>query len=90
MAEALDTGVISGLVEADLFTLVALRTQGALDERELMEVTNMSPSRVRMVVKHLLGRGLLERRDGQVEITLASLPLVTRTLARRHFLQWAG
>ena len=90
MARALDTGVVDGLVEADLFTLVALRTQGALDERELMEVTNMSPGRVRMVVKHLLGRGLLEVRDGQVEITLACLPQVTRTLARRHFLQWAG
>jgi len=89
MVDALASSWLEGLHEHDLFTLVALRVQDALDERELVHVTNVSPSRVRATVKLLQAKGLLEPYHGRLRITEAQLPAVTRTLRRRHFLQWA-
>ena len=68
--------------EADLFTLSALRTQDELHERELVRVTNMSPSVVKTTVKHLEQRGLLDIRDGRVSILTDEIPAVRRTLRR--------
>ena len=80
---------IPGLTEAEMFTLVALRTQDAMEMAEVARVTNMSPTQVRTTVKHLLGRGILLRHDMGVRIATAFLPAVTLTLRRRHFLHWA-
>jgi len=86
MADVLALGTVSALAEADLFTLVALRTQDVLDEQELVAVTNMSPATVRNTVKHLQQRGLVREDAGRVTIPQSELPAVTRTLRRRHFL----
>ncbi|MBW2256865.1 MAG: hypothetical protein JRI25_20040 [Deltaproteobacteria bacterium] len=87
MSDALALGTVSDLAEADLFTLVALRTQDCLDEQELVAVTNMSPATVRNTVKHLDQRGLVLEEGRQVTIPQSELPAVTRTLRRRNFLQ---
>ncbi len=88
-ADFMDLGTIDQLNEADLFTLVALRTQDILDEAELVHVTNMSPGNIRSVVKLLQSRGLVVPDGHRLRISELELPAVTRTLRRRHFLQWA-
>jgi hypothetical protein len=87
MVNALTLGAIDALTEADLFTLVALRTQDLLDEQELVAVTNMSPATVRNTVKLLEQRGLVVEEGHRVTIPQSELPAVTRTLRRRNFLQ---
>jgi len=84
---ALELDLVQGLSEPDLFTLVALRTQDSLDERELERVTNMAPGVVKSTVKHLEQRGLVVLAEGHVRILQSQLAAVTRTLRRRNFLQ---
>lgn len=90
MSEALAAGAVAGLSDDDLFTLVALRTQDVLGEDELVQVTNLSASTVKSTVKHLLQRGLVYQDGPAVGICEPELPAITRTLRRRHFLQWSA
>ncbi len=83
---ALSNAVHEGLTDAALFVLVAVRLQERLSESELPGVTNLSTVAVRRTVRDLLMRGLLERTEEGVRIPTAQLPLVNRTLRRRHFL----
>jgi len=86
--DTITKGIVADLSDVHLFTLAAVRTQDTLDEDELVQVTNMAPSTIRQSVKHLASRGLLQVHQGQVDIPLEALPAITRTLRRRHFLQW--
>lgn len=79
---------IADLGDDQLFVLAAVRVQGELDEQELSEVLNMGRSQVRALVRQLLSSGLLLRSDCGVHLARRSLPAVTLTLRRRHFLHW--
>ncbi|MFT4621680.1 MAG: hypothetical protein ACI8PZ_000332 [Myxococcota bacterium] len=83
---ALSNHVIDGLSDVALFVLVAVRLQEQLPDTELPEVTNLGEGAVRRTVRDLLVRGYLERTAAGLRIPTGSLPLVTRTLRRRHFL----
>ncbi len=90
IAPCLGAGTLDVLSDDEMFLLVALRMQGGLDEPELVRVTNMSPNIVRNVVRNLLNRKLLYKDGAKVVVALDQLPVVTRTLRRRHFLHFAN
>ena len=69
-----------------LMEATKLRLQEQLLETELPEVTNLGEGAVRRTVRDLLVRGYLEQTAAGLRIPTGSLPLVTRTLRRRHFL----
>ena len=84
----LGTTVLADPSDADLFALVAVRTHAGLDERELVDVTNMSPGLIRSTVKHLEALALLKRVGEQVVIVSKNLPRINRTLRRRRYIPW--
>ncbi|MCB9689272.1 MAG: hypothetical protein H6735_29810 [Alphaproteobacteria bacterium] len=90
LGPALSLGVKADLADPALFVLVALNLHGELDEAELVEVTNLSEAVVRATVRNLVSRGILERRDHVVRVPDELVPLVQRTLRRRHFLHLGG
>ena len=50
----------------------------------------MSANVVRNVVRNLLNRKLLCKKGSTVVVALEQLPVVTRTLRRRHFLHFVN
>lgn len=88
--ESLGSASLTELTENEMFTLVALRTQGQLTEEELVGVTNLGPGVIRNVVRNLVSRGLLARDGALCSVRVDQLPAVTRTLRRRHFLHFSG
>ncbi len=88
MGEGMAARTLTGLTDVHLFVLTALRTMEVLDEDELAQVTNMAAASIRQAVKHLHSRRLLTLDQGRVQITYDSLPAVTRSLRRRHFIHW--
>jgi hypothetical protein len=88
IAPCLGAGTLDALSDDEMFMLVALRMQGGLDEPELVRVTNMSANVVRNVVRNLLNRKLLFKDGSTMVVALDQLPVVTRTLRRRHFLHF--
>jgi hypothetical protein len=83
---ALSNEVQAGLSDPALFVLVGVRLQETLDQDDLPAVTNLTVSTLRRTVRDLLMRGLLERTVDGLRIPTHKLPLVTRSLRRRHFL----
>ena len=75
------------LTEVELFTLVALRTQEGLSEEEIVAVTNMSRTKVRGTVKHLMTTGVLQRNGDIYRVAVRHIPAVDLTLRRRRFMQ---
>ena len=90
IAPCLGAGTLDTLSDDEMFMLVALRMQGGLNEPELVRVTNMSANVVRNVVRNLLNRKLLCKKGSTVVVALEQLPVVTRTLRRRHFLHFVN
>ena len=88
MAPALSEGRIEDLGEAELFTLAALRMQGGLTEKELVQVNNMRPGAVRASLQILRARDLIERNERGFRVRARQQATVTRTLQYRHFLDW--
>ncbi len=86
LSSALRVGVIDDLVDHALFALVALHIQDELDEGELIEVTNLSSNAVRHIVRDLVMRGLVAHINDRYMIVHKYVPLVARTLRRRHIL----
>ena len=85
MGNVLDIRPIPDLTEAEMFALVALRTQDSLTVEELASVTNMSLTQMKSTVKHLIGRHLLIREESLVRVVTEALPAVSLTLRRRRF-----
>jgi len=83
---ALRTEVASDLSVDALFTLTALRQQDLMALDDLVEVTNLPVHTVRNTVRDLQSRGLVENANSQVYIPIQKLPMVSRTLRRRHLL----
>lgn len=81
--------VIDGLEPLDLFVLTALRTQDRLTLAELVAVINAPQDDVRATVRELEHRGIVYGGKHGFRIDDSQLKVVTRTLRRRHFLQWA-
>ena len=88
MGHALNESRLTGLAEADLFVLAALRMQDGLTETELIEVNNMRPGQVRASLQVLRGRGLLDIEGDCFQIPARQQATVTRTLQHRNFLDW--
>ncbi|MCB9677185.1 MAG: hypothetical protein H6737_18855 [Alphaproteobacteria bacterium] len=84
--KALRTEVASDLSVDALFTLTALRQQDAMELAEIVEVTNLPLHTVRNTVRDLQSRGLVEGAKTLIYIPIENLPLVSRTLRRRHLL----
>lgn len=87
MGEDLNVRPMADLSETELFTLVALRTQERLSEEEIVAVTNMSRTKVRGTVKHLIGTGVLHRQGDQYRVAVRHIPAVDLTLRRRRYMQ---
>lgn len=87
--DCISSFVLEEVTDRDLFTLAAVRTQNVIGERELVRVTNMSPSQIRSTVKHLQVIGVVHAHDDQVRIDTLNMPVVARTLRRRRFIPWA-
>ncbi|NCG20593.1 MAG: hypothetical protein GWP91_16410, partial [Rhodobacterales bacterium] len=83
------SGVLD-LGDTALFALVALRIQDELNETELQAVTNLSPHLLRATIRDLMSRGMVVIEGGRLRIPDLQLPVVTRTLRRRHFLHVGG
>ncbi|MBT3219958.1 MAG: hypothetical protein HN348_12785 [Proteobacteria bacterium] len=88
MHPALTRLVLSKLKDADLFALAALRTQHLVNEAELVKIANMSPGTVRSIVKNLEALQIVRQVEGFVEVVEHLVPVVSRTLRRRHFIPW--
>jgi colicin import membrane protein len=73
----------------ELLTLTLLLIQERLTEAELAELLEIAPGRLRASLKDLQARGLLERLDDELIIAPVQIPVVTRTLRRRNFVQWS-
>lgn len=86
MSQALQVGILDNLVDNALFALVALHIQDELDESELVEVTNLSPNAIRTTTRDLVMRGLLRREGDRFRILHEYIPVIARTLRRRHIL----
>ncbi len=84
--KALRTEVASELSVDAMFTLTAVRQEDAMTLREIAEVTNLPVHTVRNTVRDLVSRGLVEAAGDLLYIPIEALPLVTRTLRRRHLL----
>lgn len=83
---ALQTDVVDELGVNAMFALVALRQQDAMELREIVDVTNLPESTLRNTLRDLQSRGLVEASNSTLYIPIHLLPLVTRTLRRRHLL----
>ncbi len=89
MHQCLSMGGLDDLSEDELHVLNGLRTHDRLSGDELVRVTNLDPGRIRTTLQRLEQRELLwHARDGRLGLDNLYLPAVTRTLRRRHFLQW--
>lgn len=88
MHPCLAAGIVSDLSDDQLFVLTALRVHERLEVTALADVTNLPEGRVQAAVQHLHQRRLVIDGAKGVTIELTQLPDVTRTLRRRHFLQW--
>jgi len=86
LGRALQVGVLDDLVDNALFALVALHVQDELTQRELVEVTNLSPRAVRTTVRDLVMRGLVHLEGDRYRILHRYIPAIARTLRRRHIL----
>ncbi len=84
----LAAGVVEKLDAMDLFVLAALRTQDRLTLGEVVAVTNAPLDDVRFAVRELVHRGIVHESDRGFRIDDTQLKAVTRTLRRRHYLQW--
>ena len=84
--KALRTQVATELSVDALFTLTAVRQEDAMTLREIAEVTNLPVHTVRNTVRDLVSRGLVEAAGDLLYIPISELPLVSRTLRRRHLL----
>lgn len=71
-----------------LFVLMALRIHDRLHAKNLARVVNRSLMDVRGTVRELEQRGIVHVDGAHVTIALRQLRVVTRTLRRRHVLQW--
>ena len=89
MDPCLAGGTLSDLMEDELFVLTALRLQNQLTIDEIVAATNIPMERIRSTLQRLRHRDLLHESGGKVTVTSVMTPTVTRTLRRRHFLQWA-
>lgn len=87
---ALATDVVAELGVNALFALVALRQQDAMALPEIVDVTNLPESSLRNIVRDLQSRGLVEANGTTLYIPIHLLPLVSRTLRRRHLLNLGG
>ncbi|MEZ4317408.1 MAG: hypothetical protein R3F61_07885 [Myxococcota bacterium] len=84
--KALSNEVVADLSVDALFTLTALRQQDSMQMDDIVEVTNLPVHAVRNTVRDLQSRGLVEDESDQIYIPIENLPLVSRTLRRRHLL----
>ena len=69
-----------------LFALVALRQQDSMRLAEIVSVTNLPEAVLRNITRDLQSRGLLEASGDHLYVPIQYLPIVTRTLRRRHLL----
>ena len=86
LGRALQVGVLDDLVDNALFALVALYVQDELDHEELVEVTNLSARAIRTTIRDLVMRGLVRLEGDRYRILHRYVPVIARTLRRRHIL----
>ncbi len=80
---------IPDLTTGDLLALTALRIQDTVSEVELADLLDVSAGRLRADLKDLQSRGLIDWRGDELTVALGQIPVVTRALRRRNFLQWS-
>lgn len=80
---------LDGLSPDALFLLAALRMQDRLSLDEACAVLPAAPDDIRATARELEHRGILHVGSTGARIDTFHVKAVTRTLRRRHFLQWA-